>query len=184
MKKFKTEDLRAQLDSLAPEQQWDKDKAVIEQSLEKLSVLDRSIDKNMLRLMCMTDQVKSAAVKIEKLLPSLQAAATVHMDEATKQSLESTALNMGKSAASVVDAKIRKVLGEVKDESNRLSVPVNFAIIFMILMAFSIMLLLVIIVTNIMYIHSAKLWIVLGIGVGAEAFALALTWYLHRKGWT
>ena len=46
-----------------------------------------------------------------------------------------------------------------------------------------IMLLLVIIVTNIMYIHSGKLWVVLGIGLGAEAFALALTWYLHRKGW-
>lgn len=183
MKKFKTEDLRAQLDTLAPEQQWDKDKVVIEQSLEKLSILGRSIDNNMLRLMCMTDQVKSAAVKIEKLLPSLQDAATIHMDEATKQGIESSVLNMGKSAASVVDAKIRKVLGEVRDESNRISVPINFAIIFMITMAFSIMLLLVIVVTNIMYIHSGKLWVVLGIGIGAEAFALALTWYLHRKGW-
>lgn len=183
MKKIKTEDLRAQLDTLSPEQQWDKDKAVIEQGLEKLSVLDRSIDNNMLRLIQMTDQVKSAVAKIEKLIPSLQVAATIHMDEATKQSLEATALNMGESAASVVNAKIHKVLGEVKDESNRISVPVNFAIVFIIMLAFSIMLLLVIIAANIMYIHSERLWIVLGIGVGAETFTLALTWYLHRKGW-
>ena len=183
MKKFNTEDLRAQLDTLSPEQQWDKDKAVIEQSLERLSVLDRSIDNNMLRLIQMTDQVKSAANKIEKLIPSLQVAATIHMDEATKQSLEVTALSMGETAASVVNAKIHKVLGEVKDESNRISVPVNFAIIFIIMLAFSIMLLLVIIAANIMYIHSERLWIVLGIGVGAETFTLALTWYLHRKGW-
>lgn len=183
MKKIKTEDLRAQLDTLSPEQQWDKDKAVIEQSLEKLSVLDRSIDNNMLRLIQMTDQVKSAANKIEKLIPSLQVAATIHMDEWTKQNLETTVLNMGESAAAVVNAKIHKVLGEVKAESNRISVPANFAIIFMIMMAFSIMLLLVIIVTNIMYIHSGKLWVVLGIGIGTEIFTLALTWYLHRKGW-
>jgi len=183
MKKFNTEDLRAQLDTLSPEQQWDKDKAVIEHSLERLSVLDSSIDNNMLRLIQMTDQVKSAAAKIEKLIPSLQAAATIHMDEATKQSLEVTALSMGETAASVVNAKIHKVLGEVKDESNRISLPINFAIVFMIMMAFSIMLLLIIIVTNIMYIHSGKLWIVLGIGLGAEIFTLALTWYLHRKGW-
>ena len=183
MKKIKTEDLRAQLDTLSPEQQWDKDKVVIEQGLEKLSILDRSIDNNMLRLIQMTDQVKSAAVKIEKLIPSLQVAATIHMDEATKQSLETTALNMGELVASVANAKIHKVLGEVKNESNRISVPVNFAIIFMIMMAFSIMLLLVIIVTNIMYIHSGKLWVVLGIGISTEIFTLALTWYLHRKGW-
>ena len=183
MKKFKTEDLRAQLDTLSPEQQWDKDKVVIEQSLERLSALDRSIDNNMLRLIQMIEQVKSAASKIEKLIPSLQVAATIHMDKATKQNLEVTALSMGETAASVVNAKIHKVLGEVKDESNRISIPVNFAIIFMIVMAFSIMLLLVIIVTNIMYIHSERLWSVLGIGLGAETFALTLTWYLHRKGW-
>lgn len=183
MKKFKTEDLRAQLDTLSPEQQWDKDKAVIEQSLEKLRVLDRSIDNNMLRLMQMTDQVKSAAVKIEKLIPSLRAAATIHMEEATKQSLEATALNMGESAASVINTKIHKALGEVKNESNHISLPINFAIVFRIMLDFSIMLLLVIIVANIVYIHSVKLWIILGFGIGAEAFTLALTWYLHRKGW-
>lgn len=58
----------------------------------------------------MTDKVKCATVKIEKLFPSLLAAATIHMDEATKQSLESTALNMGKSAASVVDTEVFALL--------------------------------------------------------------------------
>ena len=37
MKKIKTEDLRAQLDTLSPEQQWDKDKVVIEQGLAHIA---------------------------------------------------------------------------------------------------------------------------------------------------
>lgn len=45
------------------------------------------------------------------------------------------------------------------------------------------MLLLIIVVANIMYIHSSKLWTILVVDLGAEAFTLALTWYLHRKGW-
>ena len=75
------------------------------------------------------------------------------------------------------------MLDEVDDASGRISYPANIAMVYMLVMNLSILLLIMVVIANIIMIHSGILWIVLGGGLGMEILMLLFVWYLHRKGW-
>ena len=89
-----------------------------------------------------------------------------------KSSIEKVATKLGDGVADAFATKVRSVLDEADDASGRISYPANIAMSYMLVMNLSILLLIMVVIANIIMIHSGVLWIVLGGGLGIEILML------------
>lgn len=183
MKKINTNELRAQLDTFSPEQQRDEDRALLNQYINVFRALSGEVERSVNNFKNISEQVNASTAKVEQILPALKAANTVRVDENIKSSIEKVATKLGDDVANAFAKKVRSVLDEVDDASGRISCPANIAMSYMLVMTLSILLLIMVVIANIMMIHSGVLWIVLGGGLGMEILILLFVCYLHRKGW-
>lgn len=183
MKKINTNELRAQLDTFSPEQQRDEDRALLNEYINVFRALSGVVERSVNNFKNISEQVNASTAKVEQILPALKAANTVRVDENIKSSIEKVAAKLGDGVADAFAKKVRSVLDEVDDASGRVSYPANIAMAYMLVMNLSILLLIMVVIANIVMIHSGVLWIVLGGGLGMEILILLFVWYLHRKGW-
>lgn len=183
MKKFDTDELRAQLETFSPEQQREKDRELLNQDIGDFQKSARIVEQSVSHCREISRQFDASTDKVEKILPILQQASTVRVDENIKESIQNVAAKISGDVADAFGKKVRAVLDEVDEVSKRISFPMGFVCVFMITMVLIIMLLVLVIYANATLVHSAALWIILGIGAGAESFALLLVWFLHHKGW-
>lgn len=183
MKKIDTNELRAQLDTFSPEQQRDEDRALLNEYINVFRTLSGVVEHSVNNFKNISEQVNASTAKVEQILPALKAANTVRVDENIKLSIEKVAAKLGDDVANAFAKKVRSVLDDVDDASGRISCPANIAMSYMLVMTLSILLLIMVVVTNITMIHSGVLWIVLGGGLGMEILMLLFVSYLHRKGW-
>ena len=182
MKKFDTDELRAQLETFSPEQQRDEDRALLNQYINEFRTLSGLVDRSVHNFKNISEQVNASTAKVEQILPALKAANTVHVDENIKSSIEKVAAKLGDGVANAFAKKVQSVLDDVDEASGRVSYPANIAMAYMLVMNYSILLLIIVVIVNITMIHSGVLWIVLGGGLGMEILMLLFIWYLHRKG--
>ena len=155
MKKFDTDELRAQLDTFSPEQQRDMDRDLLNQYINAFRALSGIVEQSIRNYKIISEQVDASTAKVGKLLPMLKEANTVRVDERIKSSIEKVAVKMGDDVAAAC----------------------------MLTLIFTFSILVLVVIVNITEIHSGVLWIVLGGGFGAEILIYWLVWYLHRKGW-
>lgn len=181
MKKFDTDELRAQLDTFSPEQQRDMDRDLLNQYINAFRALSGIVEQSVRNYKIISEQVDASTAKVGKLLPMLKEANTVRVDERIKSSIEKVAVKMGDDVADAFGKKVRAVLDDVNEASGRISIPLDVAAACMLTLLFTILIL--VILVNITEIHSNVLWIVLGGGFGSEILIYWLVWYLHRKGW-
>lgn len=183
MKKFDTDELRAQLDTFSPEQQRDMDRDLLNQHINVFRTLSGIVEQSVRNYKIISEQVDASTAKVGKLLPMLKEANTVRVDERIKSSIEKVAVKMGDDVADAFGKKVRAVLDDVNEASGRISIPLDVALACMLTLLFAILILVLVVIVNITEIHSGVLWIVLGGGFGAEMLIYWLVWYLHRKGW-
>lgn len=183
MKKINTNELRAQLDTFSPEQQRDEDRALLNQYINVFRTLSGVVERSVNNFKNISEQVNASTAKVEQILPALKAAYTVRVDENIKSSIEKVAVKLGDDVADAFAKKVRSVLDDVDNASGRVSYPANIAMAYMLVMNLSILLLIMVVIANIVMIHSGVLWIVLGGGFGMEILMLLFVSYLHRKGW-
>lgn len=183
MKKFDTDELRAQLDTFSPEQQRDMDRDLLNQHINVFRTLSGIVEQSIRNYKIISEQVDASTAKVGKLLPMLKEANTVRVDERIKSSIEKVAVKMGDDVADAFGKKVRAVLDDVNEASGRISIPLDVAAACMLTLLFAILILVLVVIVNITEIHSGVLWIVLGGGFGAEILIYWLVWYLHRKGW-
>lgn len=183
MKKFDTDELRAQLDTFSPEQQREMDRDLLNQHINVFRTLSGIVEQSIRNYKIISEQVDASTAKIGKLLPMLKEANTVRVDERIKSSIEKVAVKMGDDVADAFGKKVRAVLDDVNEASGRISIPLDVAAACMLTLIFTFSILVLVVIVNITEIHSGVLWIVLGGGFGAEILIYWLVWYLHRKGW-
>lgn len=183
MKKFDTDELRAQLDTFSPEQQRDMDRDLLNQHINVFRTLSGIVEQSIRNYKIISEQVDASTAKVGKLLPMLKEANTVRVDERIKSSIEKVAVKLGDDVADAFGKKVRAVLDDVNEASGRISIPLDVAAACMLTLLFAILILVLVVIVNITEIHSGVLWIVLGGGFGAEILIYWLVWYLHRKGW-
>lgn len=183
MKKFDTDELRAQLDTFSPEQQRDMDRDLLNQHINVFRTLSGIVEQSIRNYKIISEQVDASTAKVGKLLPMLKEANTIRVDERIKSSIEKVAVKMGDDVADAFGKKVRAVLDDVNEASGRISIPLDVAAACMLTLLFTILILVLVVIVNITEIHSGVLWIVLGGGFGAEILIYWLVWYLHRKGW-
>ena len=183
MKKFDTDELRAQLDTFSPEQQRDMDRDLLNQHINVFRTLSGIVEQSVRNYKIISEQVDASTAKVGKLLPMLKEANTVRVDESIKSRIEKVAVKMGDDVADAFGKKVRAVLDDVNEASGRISIPLDVALACMLTLLFAILILVLVVIVNITEIHSGVLWIVLGGGFGAEMLIYWLVWYLHRKGW-
>ena len=183
MKKFDTDELRAQLDTCSPEQQRDMDRDLLNQYINAFRALSGIVEQSIRNYKIISEQVDASTAKVGKLLPMLKEANTVRVDERIKSSIEKVAVKMGDDVADAFGKKVRAVLDDVNEASGRISLPLDVALACMLTLLFAILILVLVVIVNITEIHSGVLWIVLGGGFGSEILIYWLVWYLHRKGW-
>ena len=183
MKKFDTDELRAQLETFSPEQQREKDRELLNQDIGDFQKSARIVEQSVSHCREISRQFDASTDKVEKILPILQQASTVRVDENIKESIQNVAAKISGDVADAFGKKVRAVLDEVDEVSKRVSFPMGFVCVFMITMVLIIMLLVLVIYANATLVHSAALWIILVFGAGAESFALLFVWFLHHKGW-
>lgn len=183
MKKFDTDELRAQLDTFSPEQQRDMDRDLLNQYINVFRTLSGIVEQSIRNYKIISEQVDASTAKVGKLLPMLKEANTVRVDERIKSSIENVAVKMGDDVANAFGKKVRAVLDDVNEASGRISIPLDVAAACMLTLLFTFSILVLVVIVNITEIHSGVLWIVLGGGFGSEILIYWLVWYLHRKGW-
>lgn len=183
MKKFDTDELRAQLDTFSPEQQRDMDRDLLNQHINVFRTLSGIVEQSIRNYKIISEQVDASTAKVGKLLPMLKEANTVRVDESIKSRIENVAVKMGDDVADAFGKKVRAVLDDVNEASGRISIPLDVALACMLTLLFTILILVLVVIVNITEIHSGVLWIVLGGGFGSEILIYWLVWYLHRKGW-
>ena len=105
------------------------------------------------------------------------------MDENIKASIQNVAAKIGGDVADAFGKKVRAVLDDVDNVSRRVSIPIDYALVYLVTMIFVIIILVMVVWVNAAFVHSGIIWTVLGGGFGAEMFVILLVWYLHRKGW-
>lgn len=181
MKKFDTDELRAQLDTFSPEQQRDMDRDLLNQYINAFRALSGIVEQSVCNYKIISEQVDASTAKVGKLLPMLKEANTVRVDERIKSSIEKVAVKMGDDVADAFGKKVRAVLADVNEASGRISIPLDVAAACMLTLIFTFSILVLVVIVNITEIHSGVLWIVLGGGFGAEILIYWLVWYLHRK---
>lgn len=168
MKKFDTDELRAQLDTFSPEQQRDMDRDLLNQYINAFRALSGIVEQSVRNYKIISEQVDASTAKVGKLLPMLKEANTVRVDERIKSSIEKIAVKMGDDVADAFGKKVRAVLDDVNEASGRISIPLDVAAVCMLTLIFTLLILVLVIIVNITEIHSGVLWIVLGGGFGAE----------------
>ena len=183
MKKFDTDELRAQLDTFSPEQQRDMDRDLLNQYINVFRTLSGIVEQSVRNYKIISEQVDASTAKVGKLLPMLKEANTVRVDERIKSSIEKVAVKMGDDVADAFGKKVRAVLDDVNEASGRISIPLDVAAACMLTLLFTFSILVLVVIVNITEIHSGVLWIVLGGGFGSEILIYWLVWYLHHKGW-
>ena len=183
MKKFDTDELRAQLDTFSPEQQRDMDRDLLNQHINAFRALSGIVEQSVRNYKIISEQVDASTAKVGKLLPMLKEANTVRVDERIKSSIEKVAVKMGDDVADAFGKKVRAVLDDVNEASGRISIPLDVTAACMLTLLFTFSILVLVVIVNITEIHSGVLWIVLGGGFGSEILIYWLVWYLHRKGW-
>lgn len=183
MKKFDTDELRAQLDTFSPEQQRDMDRDLLNQYINAFRALSGIVEQSVRNYKIISEQVDASTAKVGKLLPMLKEANTVRVDERIKSSIEKVAVKMGDDVADAFGKKVRAVLDDVNEASGRISIPLDVTAACMLTLLFTFSILVLVVIVNITEIHSGVLWIVLGGGFGSEILIYWLVWYLHRKGW-
>ena len=162
MKKFDTDELRAQLDTFSPEQQRDMDRDLLNQYINAFRALSGIVEQSIRNYKIISEQVDASTAKVGKLLPMLKEANTVRVDERIKSSIEKVAVKMGDDVADAFGKKVRAVLDDVNEASGRISIPLDVAAACMLTLLFTILILVLVILVNITEIHSNVLWIVLG----------------------
>ena len=154
MKKIDTNELRAQLDTFSPEQQRDEDRALLNQYINVFRELSGVVERSVNNFKNISEQVNASTAKVEQILPALKAANTVCVDENIKSSIEKVAAKLGDGVAIAFAKKVQSVLDDVDDASGRVSYPANIALAYMLVMIYSILLLIMVVIANIMMIHS------------------------------
>lgn len=183
MKKFDTDELRAQLETFSPEQQRDEDRELFNQDIGDFQKSARIVEQSVSHCREISRQIDASTAKVEKILPVLQQASTVRVDENIKASIQNVAAKIGGDVADVFGKKVRAVLDDVDKVSRRVSIPIDYALVYLVTMFFVIIILVMVVWVNAAFVHSGIIWTVLGGGFGAEMFVILLVWYLHRKGW-
>lgn len=183
MKKFDTDELRAQLETFSPEQQRDEDRELFNQDIGDFQKSARIVEQSVSHCREISRQIDASTVKVEKILPVLQQASTVRVDENIKASIQNVAAKIGGDVADAFGKKVRAVLDDVDKVSRRVSIPIDYALVYLVTMFFVIIILVMVVWVNAAFVHSGIIWTVLGGGFGAEMFVILLVWYLHRKGW-
>lgn len=92
MKKFDTDELRAQLDTFSPEQQRDMDRDLLNQYINAFRALSGIVEQSIRNYKIISEQVDASTAKVGKLLPMLKEANTVRVDERIKSSIEKVAV--------------------------------------------------------------------------------------------
>lgn len=183
MKKFDTDELRAQLETFSPEQQREKDRELLNQDIGDFQKSARIVEQSVSHCREISRQIDASTAKVEKILPVLQQASTVRVDENIKASIQNVAAKIGGDVADAFGKKVRAVLDDVDKVSRRVSIPIDYALVYLVTMFFVIIILVMVVWVNAAFVHSGIIWTVLGGGFGAEMFVILLVWYLHRKGW-
>ena len=182
MKKIDTDELRAQLETFSPEQQKEKDRELLNQDMENFRKLARIVEQSVSECRDISRKIDASIAKLEKILPVLQQASTVRVDENIKASIQNVAAKIGGDVADAFGKKVRAVLDDVDNVSRRVSIPIDYALVYLVTMIFVIIILVMVVWVNAAFVHSGIIWTVLGGGFGAEMFVILLVWYLHRKG--
>ena len=115
MKKFDTDELRAQLDTFSPEQQRDMDRDLLNQYINAFRALSGIVEQSVRNYKIISEQVDASTAKVGKLLPMLKEANTVRVDERIKSSIEKVAIKMGDDVADAFGKKVRAVLDDVNE---------------------------------------------------------------------
>lgn len=137
MKKFDTDELRAQLETFSPEQQRDEDRELFNQDIGDFQKSARIVEQSVSHCREISRQIDASTAKVEKILPVLQQASTVRVDENIKASIQNVAAKIGGDVADVFGKKVRAVLDDVDKVSRRVSIPIDYALVYLVTMFLS-----------------------------------------------
>lgn len=169
MKITNTEDLRAELDKLSPEQERDRKEAAVN---KKIAVLTETLS-----------DINDAIGKLLPLADALKEASAVHIPKDVESQLMALAKAQGTLAADTFKSKVEATVKKAITADNRVSIPLPAAYCLFIVFSFLAAFLGLVIAANIFVFHSMELWKLIGFSVGGMVIMCAAILYAEHRKW-
>ena len=168
MKITNTEDLRAELDKLSPEQERNRKEAEVN---KEIAVLTETLS-----------DIKDTIGKLSPLADALKEASTVHIPKDVEYQLMALAKAQGTLAADTFKSKVEATVRKAITADKRVSIPLPAAYCLFIVFFFLIAFLGLVIAANIFLFHSMELWKLIGFPVcGMVIMCVAILYAEYRK---
>lgn len=169
MKITNTEDLRAELDKLSPEQERDRKEVEVN---KEIAVLTETLS-----------DIKDTIGKLSPLADALKEASAVHIPNNVESQLMALAKAQGTLAADTFKSKVEATVKKAITADNRVSVPLPAAYCLFIVFFFLAAFLGLVIAANIFLLHSMELWKLIGFSVGGMVIMCAAILYAGHREW-
>lgn len=169
MKITNTEDLRAELDKLSPEQERDRKEVEVN---KEIAVLTETLS-----------DIKDTIGKLSPLADALKEASAVHIPNNVESQLMALAKAQGTLAADTFKSKVEATVKKAITADNRVSIPLPAAYCLFIVFSFLAAFLGLVIAANIFVFHSMELWKLIGFSVGGMVIMCAAILYAEHRKW-
>ena len=169
MKITNTEDLRAELDKLSPEQERDRKEVEVN---KEIAVLTETLS-----------DIKDTIGKLSPLADALKEASAVHIPNNVESQLMALAKAQGTLAADTFKSKVEATVKKAITADNRVSIPLPAAYCQFIVFSFLAAFLGLVIAANIFVFHSMELWKLIGFSVGGMVIMCAAILYAEHRKW-
>lgn len=167
MKITNTEDLRAELDKLSPEQERDRKEVEVN---KEIAVLTETLS-----------DIKDTIGKLSPLADALKEASAVHIPNNVESQLMALAKAQGTLAADTFKSKVEATVKKAITADNRVSIPLPAAYCLFIVFFFLVAFLGLVIAANIFLFHSMELWKFIGFSVGGMVVMCAAILYAGHQ---